>query len=61
MLENSWKFIVDYFKNNAANTGASETASGRAAEVGYRNPGSFSSYIARDKAASDSRISRWAR
>ena len=56
MLENSWKFIVDYFKNNAANTGASETASDVLLKWGYRNLGSFSSYIARDKAASDSRI-----
>ena len=56
MLENSWKFIVDYFKNNAASTGASETASDVLLKWGYRNLGSFSSYIARDKAASDSRI-----
>ena len=56
VLENSWKFIVDYFKNNAASTGASETASDVLLKWGYRNLGSFSSYIARDKAASDSRI-----
>ena len=39
MLENSWKFIVDYFKNNAANTGASETASDVLLKWGYRNLG----------------------
>ena len=36
VLENSWKFIVDYFKNNAASTGASETASDVLLKWGYQ-------------------------